>query len=153
MLKADTVIDSAISLEAALHKLIPISEHMGMRVLEYSGTKLVLSAPLSNNINHQQSAFGGSLFSVSALAGWGILQLKLQELGISANTVIAGGEVGYQLPVFSDIHCECELPADYTQFVDKLKAKGKASITLSPTILLDGRSAMSFNGKYVVVQK
>jgi len=138
------------SLQTALHNLIPLSEYMGVEADSYDGERLVLSAPLANNINHQHSAFGGSLFSLSALAGWGILQLKLAEMKVNANTVIAGGDVSYSQPVFSTLHCEIELPATYPTFREKLLETGKASILLTSNILLDGESAMAFNGKYVV---
>lgn len=138
------------SLQTALHTHIPISGHMGIEVDSYDGERLVLSAPLANNINHQLSAFGGSLFSLSALAGWSMVQLKLAEMKIAANTVIAGGDVSYSQPVFTTLHCEIELPAAYPAFREKLLNTGKASILLTSNILLDGKSAMAFSGKYVV---
>jgi thioesterase domain-containing protein len=138
------------SLQSALHNLIPISKHMGIEASQYDGQCLILKAPLENNINHQRSAFGGSLFSLSALAGWGILQLKLAELGIKANTVIAGGDVGYSLPVFETLVCEITLPDAYPEFQAKLIANGKASILLTTNIIVEGVSAMTFNGKFVV---
>ena len=140
------------SLQQAYHRLIPISEHMGIRVVSYDGECLRVTAPLANNINHQQSAFGGSLFSLVALAGWGILQLKTAELGLDCNTVIAGGEVGYHLPVFTELVCECRLPSSYSDFASRLTNTGKASILLDTGILLDDASAMTFSGKYVVRQ-
>ena len=143
-------VNSADSLEKTFHQLIPISLHMGVKVKSYDGNRLVIKAPLSNNINHQQSAFGGSLFSLTALAGWGILQLKLGELKLSANTVVAGGEVGYSAPVFEDLLCSCDLPEEYPAFVDKLKNKGRASIQLTANIILESGSAMMFSGKFVV---
>ena len=145
-------ITSMESLESALHTQIPISRHMGIKVTSYDGQTLVLEAPLANNINHQQSAFGGSLFSVAALTGWGLIQLKLSELNIEANTVIAGGDVSYDLPVLSQLKCECKLEENYTEFVNKLTEKGKASLILKPEIVLDHVSAMSFSGKFVVHQ-
>jgi len=138
------------SLQTALHTHIPISGHMGIEAESYDGERLVLRAPLANNINHQQSAFGGSLFSLSALAGWSIVQLKLAEMKITANTVIAGGDVSYSQPVFTTLHCEIELPPTYPAFRDKLLNTGKASILLTSNIVLDGESAMTFSGKYVV---
>ena len=125
---------------------------MGITAKSYDGNKLVLTAPLAANINHQQSAFGGSLFSVSALAGWSILQLKLAELGMKANTVIAGGDVGYALPVFEDIRCEICLPDNDSGFATKLQESGRASLLLTSEIFLQSKpdSAMTFNGKYVV---
>lgn len=140
------------SLQSALHSLIPISAHMGITATHYDGHRLVLTAPLQANINHQMSAFGGSLFSVSALAGWSILQLKLGELGIAANTVIRGGDVGYTAPVFEDLVCEIELPDDYPSFAEKLQSSGRASLFLTSAIKLTASedSAMNFHGKYVV---
>jgi thioesterase domain-containing protein len=127
---------------------------MGIQADFFDGRKLVLTAPLSANVNHQLSAFGGSLFSVSALAGWSILQLKLAEIGISANTVIAGGDVGYASPVFEDIRCELELPPEYDAFAQRLESTGRGSLLLNSSIYLSNADepAMSFNGKYVVRQ-
>lgn len=146
------VITDLASLQSALHSLIPISAHMGITATSYDGQRLVLTAPLQANINHQMSAFGGSLFSVSALAGWSILQLKLGELGITANTVISGGDVGYTAPVFEDLVCEIALPDSYPEFVTKLQSSGRASLFLTSEIKLatTNESAMNFHGKYVV---
>lgn len=145
-------VDSAASLERALHELIPISAHMGIGVTAYDGRQLTLSAPLANNINHQKSAFGGSLFSVAALAGWGILQLKMSELALDTNTVIADGDVSYRRPVFSDFTCTVELPDSWPRFVARLQESGKAGIDLAPTIHVDDKLAMKFSGNYVVMQ-
>lgn len=142
------------SLQIALHELIPVSGFMGIKAVSYDGNKLVLEAPLAPNVNHQMSAFGGSLFSVSALAGWSLMQLKLAELKLTANTVIAGGDVGYSAPVFEDIRCEISLPNTYSEFAERLKANGKASLQLTSGILLKDQTepAMAFSGKYVIRQ-
>lgn len=140
------------ALQEAYYSLIPISRHMGFMVRSYDGRKLCVTAPLQNNINHQMSAFGGSLFSLSALAGWGILQLKITELGLDCNTVIAGGDVSYTAPVFEQLVCECELPDEYASFVDKLQVRGKASLKMQTRIVLNDETAMSFSGKYVVMK-
>ena len=61
-MKPKIFVDSIKSLENVFHELIPISQHMGVKVVNYTGSELTLAAPLANNINHQLSAFGGSLF-------------------------------------------------------------------------------------------
>ncbi|NIQ97202.1 MAG: thioesterase, partial [Desulfuromonadales bacterium] len=103
---------------------------MGIKVASWDGEVLVLDAPLANNINHQESAFGGSLFSLAALAGWGILQLKLSAEDLDCNTVIAGGDVDYSLPVLEALRCECRLPETWPAVVDALRKKGKARLEL-----------------------
>ncbi|HIG40467.1 MAG: YiiD C-terminal domain-containing protein [bacterium] len=150
-MNSDTPISSIELLVEAYHTLIPISQHMGITVDAYDGNSLTIKAPLENNINHQNSAFGGSLFSLAALAGWGIIQLKLSELNLSANTVIAGGDVSYSAPVFEELVCQCRLPDEYDTFVDRLKSKGRASITLQSNFMVDASIAMAFSGRYVVL--
>ena len=130
--------------------MIPISEHMGIQVVNYTGSSLTISAPLANNINHQLTAFGGSLFSLCALAGWGLIHLKLTELGLDGNTVIAGGEVEYATAVDDTLACHCSLPQNWNEFIERLQVKGKASILLSSTIEHGGHAAMSFQGTYVI---
>lgn len=151
--KPGLVIDSAASLERAYHTLIPISAHMGIAVESYDGNSLVLSAPLSNNINHQQSGFGGSLFSVAALAGWGILQLKINEMALTCDTVIADGSVSYTRAVFEDFTCRIDLPDDWPEFAAHLKDRRRASLMLTPTVFAGGAAAMTLSGKYAVRQK
>ena len=132
-----SAITSIEALQASYHSLIPISAHMGMCVDSYDGQTLSVSAPLENNINHQLSAFGGSLFSLAALAGW----------------VIAGGDVSYRQPVFETLRCRCTLPSEYDAFATQLVQNGKASLTLQSRFHLTSSpesDAMTFNGKYAV---
>lgn len=145
-------INSIESLEETYHSKIPISKHMGIKVKDYNGTRLTIVAPLSNNINHQNSAFGGSLFSLAALAGWGLLQLKMAEENLDCNTVIAGGDVEYMAPIFADFSCECSIPekAVYDVFLEKLHKKSRASLQLEPNIFCDGKKSMKFSGHYVL---
>lgn len=123
---------------------------MGIAVKSYDGRRLRLTAPLAANVNHQMSAFGGSLFSLAALAGWGLLQLQLSELQLDCNTVIAGGNVAYKRPVFADFDCICELPPDWEGIVEQLKTTGRAALELTPWVEVDGETAMTFTGRYVI---
>ncbi len=144
------IVDSTASLEAAFHRLIPLSVAMGLQVVEYTGDSLGLRAPLANNINHQQSAFGGSLFALAALAGWGLMQLKLSERQLDCNTVIADAEVSFQQPIVGDLLCHCSLPEDAASFFDTLTRTGKASLTMSSSFEHDGEMAMRLLGTYLV---
>ena len=143
----------ATELEQTLHELIPISCAMGVKVDHWEQGQLQLSAPLANNINHQQSAFGGSLFSMAAMAGWGLLQLALAAEQLEANIVIADGAVEYQRPVFEPLVCQVDLPAraDWQAFVDQLRSQRRADLTLEPRLVLEnGKTAMQLRGHFVV---
>lgn len=149
-MKPKIFVDSIKSLENVFHELIPISQHMGVKVVNYTGSELTLAAPLANNINHQLSAFGGSLFSIAALAGWGMMQLKLCEEHLDANTVVASGDVSFLLPVTGELCCTCSLPDDWPLFLQKIHGKGKGSVNMVSAITTDDEAAMQFNGCYVV---
>ena len=60
-------------IQEVLHSKIPITRAMGVRVAEYDGRRLVLSAPLDANVNHLGTAFGGSLNALAVLSGYGLL--------------------------------------------------------------------------------
>ena len=66
--------------EQIIHGKIPISREMGISLERYDTTGLVIKAPLQNNINHKQTAFGGSLNAVAALSCWAFLYLMLTQL-------------------------------------------------------------------------
>ncbi|MCZ6502831.1 MAG: YiiD C-terminal domain-containing protein [Gammaproteobacteria bacterium] len=149
-MKPKIFVDSIESLENVYHELIPISRHMGIKVCNYTGSELTLVAPLANNINHQLSAFGGSLFSIAALAGWGMMQLKLCEENLDANTVVASGDVSFSLPVSEELYCICSLPDDWQFFLQKLHDRGKGSVGMISTITASEKTAMQFKGRYVV---
>lgn len=152
-MKSRIFVDSIEALEHTYHELIPISRALGIRVLAYPGDRLTITAPLSNNINHQLSAFGGSLFSVAVLAGWGLMQLKLSELDLDCNTVIAGGEVSYQKPVYSDLTCTCQLPPDFDSVIQRATETGSARTAMTSTFYCEDTDseqqiAMQFDGRY-----
>lgn len=147
-------VDSMESLQAAFHELIPISQAMGVTVQDYTGLALTISAPLAPNENHQHSAFGGSLFSVAALAGWGLMQLKLSEQLLDCNTVVMDGEVSYKRPVYDDLVCKCTLPDDADTLFETLRNEGSTSTRLTSVFECpDGRAAMTMTGRYHLKQR
>lgn len=134
------------TLEEYLHRHIPISAAMGIRVEEASEDRVVLFAPFSNNINHKKTVFGGSLHAVATLACWSLLHLNLQEVQI----VITHSEVAYQAPVDGDFRAECKMPEkkSWQRFMKMVQSKGKARIALEATIAHKGRLAVQFQGVF-----
>ena len=85
--------DWVARLQSTLHTEIPLTQTMGIKVIAYGDRQLTLKAPLQPNINHKSTAFGGSLYSIAVLSGWGLLFLLLQEQELSGQIVIARSEV------------------------------------------------------------
>jgi thioesterase domain-containing protein len=142
---------SDAALEHTLHDEIPISLAMGIRVANYDGVSLKLAAPLAPNLNHKCTAFGGSLYSLVVLCGWGLLHIKLAEMGLKKHIVIQEGNIRYLLPVDQDMLAECRLDdAAMQNFLRTLEKHGRARLSLDVLIKSDGQHAVEFSGRYVV---
>ena len=138
-------------LENILHTKIPLTKEMDIRVTGYDGATLKLRAPLARNVNDKGSAFGGSLFSLAVLAGWGLLSLKLKEENLAGDVVIHETSVTYRHPVSEDLEACCELAGDneYSKLITALRTRGKGRITLDVNVMQGSRIAMHFRGSFV----
>lgn len=139
------------ALERTLHDEIPLSNAMGIRVTHYDGTCLQLTAPLTPNINHKCTAFGGSLYSLAVLCGWGMLHIKLGEAGLHKHIVIQEADIRYLLPIDRDMHAECNLESTaFKRFLRTLQKHGRARLSLQVVIKHNDLPAVEFSGRYVV---
>ncbi len=143
-----------MDLEKYLHKHIPISSSIGVKVEISSSEKVVLAAPFLNNINHKQTVFGGSLHAVTTLACWSLLHINLAALfQESIQIVIASSEVKYLAPVTSDFKAECLHPhLDlWERFLTTLRRKGKARLQLNAKIFEEGQLCVDYSGVFVAI--
>ncbi len=143
----------AAQLEHTLHHEIPISREMGITVTAYDGKQLRLAAPLAPNINHKCTAFGGSLYALAVLCGWGMVHLKLKEAGLHRHIVIQQADINYLLPVAHDMQAECTLDdAALQRFMTILNKHGRARLSLDVVIKHNDLPAVKFSGRYVVYE-
>jgi len=135
-----------------LQQQIPLTCAMGVEVIECYPTRIVLHAPLANNINHKQTAFGGSLYSLAVLAGWSLLQLQQTHAQENGHIVTQQSQVNYLKPVTSQIVACCEADSDavLSPFLQRYRKKHRARVVLNSRIEQDGETALLFEGKYVV---
>ena len=147
--------DSAqIRLARRMHAEIPLTRSIDVQVTAYDGTALTLSAPLAMNSNHKGTAFGGSLFSLAVLAGWGLLVLKLGERHLDAELVIQDSSVQYLSPVRGDFSAEARFPDadEFERFVRTLSRRGKARARVAVLISHGGRDAVRFEGTFAAIK-
>lgn len=139
-------------LQDVLHAEIPLTKEIGIQVIEHTDLALSLRAPLQNNINHKCTAFGGSLYSVSVLSGWGLLYLLIKQHDLTGHIVIQESHTKFIKPVNSDITANCAFESShhYEKFLSMYKKKGIARIQLEATIMCNAENAVIFNGTYVV---
>lgn len=142
-------------LENYLHEHIPLSKAMGIEVIEAVPEKVILGAPLADNINHKKTVFGGSLHAVATLACWSLLYINLKKMDSAQyQIVIADSQVSYQIPISSDFQVECKMPDQETwqRFAKILLAKGKARIKLSASISHHGQLAVDYHATFAAIQ-
>ena len=142
-------------LESILHHDIPLTQEMGLKVLDWQSGQLRLQLPLAANVNHKSTMFGGSLYCAAVLAGWGWLHLRLREAGIEdGHIVIQEGHISYPLPVTTDGIALCEAPsaAVWKKFLTMYERYGRARLTLHARIVNAGsdEDAVTFTGQYVL---
>lgn len=143
-----------MNLEKYLHKHIPISSAIGIKVDIASSERVVLSAPFLNNINHKQTVFGGSLHSVATLTCWSLLHVNLLELFKDpVQIVIASSEINYLTPVSSNFKAECFHPKinAWERFLTILRKKGKARLQLNARISEKGQLCVDYSGIFVAI--
>lgn len=141
-------------LESYLLEQIPITSAMGVVVEKASSEQIILTAPLSNNINHKKTVFGGSLHAVATLACWSLVHVNLTKLySDNFQIVIARSEIDYLAPVTLDFKAECRKPdpMDWDRFIKTLEKRKKARINLSATVYQHDRLCVDYSGVFVVL--
>lgn len=141
-------------LETLIHQDIPLTRAMRLSVRAWDGHELQLAMPLAANSNHKGTLFGGSLYSLSVLAGWGWLTLRLRDCDLGAgHIVIKGGQIDYPLPVAEDAVAICGAPADadWEKFTSQFRRRGLARLFLDIRIpAANGADAVRLRGEYVL---
>jgi thioesterase domain-containing protein len=136
-----------------IHDHIPITFHLGVKVKTYDGRSVVLFAPIAPNLNHRNTAFGGSLSAVAILSGWALLHLKLKEHGIRSRLVIQKSSFEFSDPIDEDFDATCSMPSNdlFEKFLRSLKKYRKARIQLKSKITSASGKAGLHEGTYVAV--
>ena len=144
--------DELQAIDQFLHRKIPMTAAMGVRVESYSAEGIVITAPLEPNHNHLGTAFGGSLSAIATLAGYSLIWLELGNP--EAHVVIRDSSIRFRLPVRRDIRAICRPPApeELARFQAEFESSGKARIELEVVIEEEGRMALEFRGTYVALR-
>ena len=151
---ARTDADAARRLERYMHAHIPLVAQMQVTVVGFDAQGLRLTAPLAPNINHERTAFGGSLASLMTLACWGYLWLKL-EGEPRLHIVVNEAKSSYLKPVTAELDTLCLSPAaaELEKFRTTLARRGKARIELSAEVHQGDVIAARYLGSFVVYRE
>jgi thioesterase domain-containing protein len=137
-------------LQSTWHEQIPITEHMGIKLYQYTERTIETRASLNKNINLHGSMFAGSIFSQATLTGWGMIFLQLKQKGLVGEIVLGDGNIHYHKPITMKPRAVCNIESVKARF-DLLTAGKKCPIDLKVE-LHDGDTAVAeFTGKYWVL--
>lgn len=121
---------------AYLHANIPITRSLGAVAVLHDGASFRLAAPLAPNLNHQGTAFGGSMSALAVLAGWALVHLALRARGIENRLVVQHSTLDFRAPVEGDFSATATLPPPeaWNRFLATLERHRRARVTVSATI-------------------
>lgn len=141
----------AAELAKYLHAQIPLSREMAISVVAADETGVRLAAPLAPNINHQNTAFGGSASALGILTAWTLVDFGLREQAIAAHVVIQRNSVEYLRPIRGEFQAFCPMPParEWQRFVQTIGARGRGRIRLAAQLIADGQVVGTFKGDYV----
>lgn len=142
-----------------LHREVPLTAAMDLRVLKSADDEVQIAAPLSANRNLHGTAFGGSLAALGMVTGWALLHLAMRRASLSAQLVIQRSEIDYVAPVAGDFFASSRLSKDaWPAFVAALQKRGRGRITVQTEIRAAASAhaapvAALHRGRYVAVAR
>lgn len=141
------------SLQKYLHKHIPISKAMGVEVLDATLNGVKLSAPLSPNINHRETVFGGSASAVAILSAWSLLHLRLKNETIDSRIVIQKSAMTYEHPITDTFTASSVIgaPVAWFKFVSTLRRKSRARTKVNSVLHCNDRIVGELEGEFVAL--
>lgn len=133
---------------------IPMTKIMGMEIVELTHDSVRISMPHAPNVNHQGSAFGGSIDSLFFVTSWAYVQLLIEDFDPHPRILGRRGKSTFHKPVKSDFEAKVLIPDDSVVqiFLDDLRQKGKGRLTAKAVVEYEGEVAAEFEGDFVVLR-
>ena len=143
-----------LEIEQYLHRHIPLTSAMGVRVKMATPDRVELAVPLAPNINHHETAFGGSAAALATLSAWTLVHMGLRYANVDAATVIQRNVMNYEEPIHGDFSAVCTLidEAAWQRFLKTLERRGRGRVTMNAYLLFEGRKVASFEGDFVATR-
>jgi thioesterase domain-containing protein len=144
---------NAADLERYLHDHIPVSNAMGISVVAASADAVELRAALAPNVNHRNTAFGGSVVSLAILAGWSLLRLGLHGHDPIPQIVIQRSTMEYVNPVLADFDAVCRRPSAvvWQRFMSAFTRRGRGRLSLAVDVTCDSVRVGHLTGVFVAM--
>ena len=128
---------------------------MQVKVNNVQNDCISLRAPLTPNINHTNTVFGGSASALAILSAWSLLYVHMGTLNIMCSIVIQRNNIEYEKPIHGSFSATSSFthPELLALFIKTLSRRGKARIEISSLIKHEDKIVGKFNGEFVVVKE
>lgn len=143
----------ASAMEAYLHRHLPLTAAMEMRVERLDLAGVDLSAPLAPNRNHFGGAYGGSVANLALTAAWLLIHWHVMDRTPAPTVVIAEQRVVFEQPIAAPFRALARMPADdaWQAFEHALERWGRGRIDLTATVEAEQATAARFEGSFVAI--
>lgn len=140
----------AKDLEDYIREHIPVGRFMEISVERLDESGIVLQAPLAPSVNDKGSAFGGSLFSLAVLTGWGFTFSLLRREGLEVDVVVQKSEIRFLSQATGPIRADCDLPefGKAEEFIASVKRGEKGRWDLEIGISHNGERCATMTARY-----
>lgn len=143
----------AAAITTYLHSHIPLTRAMDVRAAAVGIDSITLTAPLGPNVNHTETAFGGSLSTLGIVAGWSLLHTAMADNKVSARLLIQRSETDFLRPADGDLKAECSFSdaGALPKFLSTLAERRRSRIELAARIWSNGSHVATHHGVYVAI--
>jgi len=144
---------SPTDLEQYLHVHLPLTKAMQIFVVSMKPGEIILGAPLEPNINHQKGVFGGSAATLATAAAWSLVHAQLVAAKVPGQVVIQRSTMEFVLPMKDEFVARAFVPHPeaWPKFMQMLKRRGRARISVSAEVSCGGQVSGDFEGEFVAL--
>lgn len=137
-----------------LHEHIPVCKAMGIEVLEANWKGSRIRLPLCENMNHRDTAFGGSISTAGILVCWLLINLRMRELQESPKIVVQTSETSFLTPIADAFEAGCQIDdeAQWDRFLSIYQKKGRGRLQLTSTVFCADITAAQHSGSFVSIK-
>lgn len=137
-----------------IQREIPITKAMGISFESFAESNCLISVPLEPNHNHKGTAFGGSLYSASTAACYGILYyLQVQNNLTNYDLLLGSGEIKYLKPVTTNFKVRGHLDEnEWQKLILKLDRQGFGKIEIKAHVFIGDETdhLCEFSGVFIL---
>jgi thioesterase domain-containing protein len=137
-----------------LHQNIPATALLAFSITEFANGPVKISAPLRENLNIGNAAFGGSVNTLLITVCWAEVYKLMQTIDPEGQVVIQQSQVDFKMPITTDFEAIAVPPeaATVEAMLQTYQRFGKARIHMQSDIRIKNQIAAHFQGKFAILK-